>query len=281
MRGCVSRLQLQRAAVLALCVVELVLVLVHDRERSVRLRERVVDLQRAPRRRRRARARFGARHEPVVAEQAVGIGEPGVREREIGSAIDRFLEVLNAALQAVLGAGVPVVAPLQIQVERVEVLRRARRLPRGELRVNRVPDRLDDLIVERQHVGRRRLERAIPQLRIGTGVNQPRVHPDPARVRACARWSAGDHAHGAFEHRVHVQSARDLRHRLAGSLELHRGRARDDVDPAALAERADQLVGDAVGEIFLRGIARQVRKRQHRDRPHGAGRHAARRGGVA
>ena len=98
---------------------------------------------------------------------------------------------------------------------------------------------------------------------------------DPARVRACARWSAGDHAHGAFEHRVHVQSARDLRHRLAGSLELHRGRARDDVDPAALAERADQLVGDPIGEVFLRRIAGEVRERQHGNRSDGAGPYAA------
>jgi hypothetical protein len=73
-------------------------------------------------------------------------------------------------------------------------------------------------------------------------------------------------AHRAFEHVADTKLAPHLLYIDRFSLVGETGIAGDDEQPADPAERGDDLLDHAVGEIFLLRIAAHILERQHRDR---------------
>ncbi len=63
-----------------------------------------------------------------------------------------------------------------------------------------------------------------------------------------------------------MERSGNLRHRELGILEVHRRRTGDDAQIVDVGETSDERLGQAVGEVFLGWIARQVFQRQHRQR---------------
>ena len=87
-----------------------------------------------------------------------------------------------------------------------------------------------------------------PEVRVGIGADELKVHVDLA-------VGAGD---GAFEDAVDVEGAGDFAAEACGAFVLHDGGARGDAEVGVLGEHGDELIGHAVGEVFLIGIAREV-----------------------
>jgi hypothetical protein len=73
-------------------------------------------------------------------------------------------------------------------------------------------------------------------------------------------------AQAAFEHIAHAELAPDLLHIDVPALVGEAGIASDDKQRGISGERGDDVLGDAVGEEFLLGIAAHIGKRKHRDR---------------
>src|SRR5271165_1900610 len=71
-------------------------------------------------------------------------------------------------------------------------------------------------------------------------------------------------AHRAFEHVAHAELAPDLFHIDGLALVSEARIAGDDEEPADAAQRGDDLLDHAVGEIFLLGVTAHVGERQHR-----------------
>jgi hypothetical protein len=72
-------------------------------------------------------------------------------------------------------------------------------------------------------------------------------------------------AHAAFQDRADLKLAADLGDALAGRLVLHDRGARDHGQIMKPRQLGDQLLGHAVGEVFILGIGADVGERQHRD----------------
>ena len=92
------------------------------RERGVRFRRMAVEHHRRRRARRRLGPHIRGTEHAVVREQSVGIGQPAVRERELRVLDDRLLEELDRLVQAFFGALIQVVAALQVEIARGEVV---------------------------------------------------------------------------------------------------------------------------------------------------------------
>ena len=89
---------------------------------------------------------------------------------------------------------------------------------------------------------------ARPELRAGLAIDELRGDPEPI---------AGP-PHAALEHVANAELARDLTH-VDGAALVGEGRAaRDDSEAAEAAERGDDVLDDAIGEIVLPGIAAKV-----------------------
>ncbi|MEI9888514.1 MAG: hypothetical protein WDN08_18840 [Rhizomicrobium sp.] len=73
-------------------------------------------------------------------------------------------------------------------------------------------------------------------------------------------------AHAAFEHMAHFQLARDLEDIDMPALEGEGGVACDDRQRRDLAEVGDDVLADAVGEVFLLGVAAHIGEGQDADR---------------
>ena len=106
-----------------------------------------------------------------------------------------------------------------------------------------------------------------PQVRLASRLDQ---------LRGDAHAVAAD-ADAAFDQIVDAQRLADVGGAAADVLVEHRGGAGQDADAvgAAVAELGDQLLGEAVDEVVVRGIAGQIRERQHHEpRPRRGRRHA-------
>ena len=99
-------------------------------------------------------------------------------------------------------------------------------------------------------------------------------------MRACGRvdelssdaHSVAAAAHAAFDHVIDAKVHGDLGNSYVLALVLRRRLAGHDEQIAEAGELGDDLLGHAVGEIFLFRIATEVGERQHRDpRPLGYG----------
>src|SRR5438552_7186611 len=93
-------------------------------------------------------------------------------------------------------------------------------------------------------------------MRAGFGIDQLRGDAHPVAALA----------HAAFEHIAHAEFAADLLHidrlALVGEARI----AGDDEEPADAAERGDDLLDHAVGEILLLRVAARILERQDGDR---------------
>ena len=67
-----------------------------------------------------------------MREQSVGVGQAAVRERELRVLDDRLLEELDRLVQAFFGALIEVVAALQVEIARGEVVGLAARARRAD-----------------------------------------------------------------------------------------------------------------------------------------------------
>ena len=72
-------------------------------------------------------------------------------------------------------------------------------------------------------------------------------------------------AHAADQHVRRLGLPADLADAALRALERERHVARDDRQRRHLAEVGDDVLGDAVGEIFLLRVAAHVGERQHAD----------------
>ena len=90
---------------------------------------------------------------------------------------------------------------------------------------------------------------------VGAPVDQLRGDPHPVVQLA----------HAAFEQILHAQP-RGHAVKVLGAALVGEGRvARDDEQRGDLREIGDDVLGDAVAEIVLLGVARHVDEGQHRD----------------
>ena len=111
-------------------------------------------------------------------------------------------------------------------------------------------------VLKLEDIVERAVEPVGPQMRTGRGIDQlsRNAHATPRL------------ADGALKHIADAQFAPDLLHvgRLAFVRETRI--LGDDEEPANAAQRGDDLVDHAVGEILLLGVAGDIDKRQHCDR---------------
>ena len=163
MAGRVARIQVDGALELALGAGPVPVLRRADvRQRGVGLGRMVVEHHR----RRGARRGLGpdvSRPEhAVMREQAIGIGQAAVRERELRVLDERLLEEVDGLLQAFLGPLIQVIAALQIEIARREIVA--------------VPARL-------RGTARRRAARAASLSTIALAIEFLRARPDrrPAR----------------------------------------------------------------------------------------------------
>jgi hypothetical protein len=148
----------------------------------------------------------------------------------------------------------------QIEVERGEIagrpLGRARGLCCLQFRLDNAGDAGGYFVLEVEHVFEEAVEAVGPEMRAGTCVDQLR-----GDTHATPRF-----AHRAFEDIAHTQLAADLvdvewlgfvcKARIAG----------DDEEPPDPREGGNDLLDDAVCEVFLLGIAAHVLEWHHRQR---------------
>ena len=125
-----------------------------------------------------------------------------------------------------------------------------------ELRLDRGDDRLGDLVLHREDVGKLAVVSFGPEMAAGRDVVE--LRGDTHAIAAPP--------HAAFEHVAHAELARDLVHVHRAALVDEGGVARDDEEPAQLRQRGDDVLADPVGEIILLAVATHVGEGEHRDR---------------
>ena len=125
-----------------------------------------------------------------------------------------------------------------------------------QLRRDRADHARGHLILQIEDVLELAIEVIGPQMRPARSIDQLRGDADPLRRLA----------HAAFEHVTHTQLATDLLH-IDGPALVGKARiARDHEQPPDVAERGNDVLDDAVGEIVLLRIIAHVLERQNRDR---------------
>ena len=95
----------------------------------------------------------------------------------------------------------------------------------------------------------------------GGGVDQLRRNPNPS-----ARF-----AHAPLQHVADAEVTADLLNADRLVLIGHDRVAGDHAKLLEAGQLGDQVLGDAVGEVLLLGIAAKVREREHSDRRQGRG----------
>ncbi len=149
---------------------------------------------------------------------------------------------------------------LHYQVPGAQVLRRAgpraHRFGFQQFGLNRCDDFSRDLILQFKYIGELAVVAVGPDVIAGRGIDQ--LRGDPHAVAALADT--------AFQHVAHAKLARGALHVDGLALVRERGVARDYEEPAQLRQPGDDVLGNAVREIFLLGIAADIVERQDRDR---------------
>jgi hypothetical protein len=113
-----------------------------------------------------------------------------------------------------------------------------------------------DLVLEGEDVFEVAIVALGPEVKAGCGVDQLRVDPDPVR-------SASD---AAFEDVTNAEVLGDLPGRCRSSLVLKYGVTRGDEEARELRQVGDQILSQAIAEVFLLRVAGEVIERQNRDR---------------
>ena len=112
------------------------------------------------------------------------------------------------------------------------------------------------IVLNGENVGELAVEPFRPQVPAGGRVDELGRDPHPI-----ARF-----AHAAFEDVTHAEALTDLGDMDVLALEGERRISRDDEQRRELRERGDDVFRDAVGEIFLLGVAAHIGERQNRNR---------------
>ena len=161
----------------------------------------------------------------------------------------------------VVGLGILVMVPHPALVEFVGVLAALRPLGDAlafefeDLRLDRAGDRVGDFILQFEQIGEVSVVSLGHQVMAGIGLDQLRRDADPA-----PRF-----AHAAFEDIARAQFLADLLD-VDGLAFVGEGRgAGDDRKGAPAGEHRNDVLGHAVGEELLLGIAAEIHKRQDRD----------------
>ena len=129
-------------------------------------------------------------------------------------------------------------------------------LGRQDLRLDRPNDAVGDVVLQLENIEQLAIVSLRPQMGPLRGVDQ--LAGDPDRV--------GRLAHAAFQHISDAQLARDLANIDRLALVGECGISRDDEEPRLTRECRDDVLGEAVREVFLLLVAAHVLKRQDGDR---------------
>ena len=182
---------------------------------------------------------------------------------ERGFESQRFLVTLQALAQLVAGAPVEVVAPAEEEVPRFQVARRPRgRESPGEADLKRADDGAADLVLNGENVPQRAVVCLRPQVDARSRIDQ--LRRDPEAVAGAA--------HAAGEHGGRVQALPRRAHIHVAPLQLRGGLPRRHAQALHLGQPADQLLCQAVAEVFVVGLRAEVGEGQHRDGLAGGGR---------
>ena len=196
-----------------------------------------------------------ARQHLAERHQRPGLRIVGI---DLGGALAQPHDRLVAPDVALVAGGV-VLPRHQVEVVGIEVGRAAlldRLLLLGQqLELQRLDDRFRDLVLQREDVAQVAVVALGPDVVAGGAIDQLR-----GDAHAAARL-----AHAALEHVLHLELARHLRHVDELALVHERAVARDDGQRRDLAQVGDDVLGDAVAEVLLLGIAAHVDERQHAD----------------
>ncbi len=124
-----------------------------------------------------------------------------------------------------------------------------------KLRLDRGDDGLGDLVLHGEHIG----EVAVVALRpdVAAGGDVVELRRDAHAVAALA--------HAALDHVADAEFLGDLLHMDGFAFVDERRVARDHEEPAQLRQRGDDVLADAVGEIFLFRIAAHIGEGKHGD----------------
>ena len=189
-----------------------------------------------------------------------GVGELSVGGCELRVEIDRLLEQLLAAREALGSHLVPLEEAHEIGVVRLEVFGVAlddrRPLSTQELHLEVFDDGEGDLVLDLEDV----LETPVETLR-----PQVRAVPHIDELGSDAQPVAGL-AHAPLDDGPDVQSTADLTHVLILALEGEGRGPRHHAQALHLGQGVDDLLGNTVAEELLLGIGRQIGERQHRHR---------------
>jgi hypothetical protein len=147
----------------------------------------------------------------------------------------------------------------QIKLVRLRIRRRALLdrflFSRQQFQFERVDDRFRNFILQREDVVQVAIVALGPQMAVGRALDQ--LCRD---AHAVARF-----AHAALENMRDIELAGDLSDIDSLRLERERRVARDDGERGHLAQIGDDVLGDAVAEIFLLRIAAHVDEREDAD----------------
>ena len=127
---------------------------------------------------------------------------------------------------------------------------------RQQLHLQLLDDRVRDLVLDREDVGQVAVEAVGPDVPAVLAADQLPGDPHPRAGLADA----------ALQHEAHAELLAHLLHVDGLALVRERGVAGDDEQPRDLREVGDDVLGDAVAEVFLLGVAAHVVERQHDDR---------------
>ena len=191
-----------------------------------------------------------------VVHVDVGQRESRIRSRVARVPGDRFGQVPDrlaaVAFEICIVAGL---RPPDVQVECFRIGHVRRREPclvlRGECDLDRLGNGQRHLPLERHRVAPVALELFAPHRRTPHGVDEARRDPDARAVLP----------HRPIHEVFHAEHSRDIRRRPRRQLELQHRLVRDDAQPFDLRQRAGELIGHPVGEVFL-VAARVVPQRQ-------------------
>ena len=234
-------------------------------EHQVRFRIGSIQLQRAQRRSARVFERR-PRLEDIVADRAhVGPCQSRVRERELRIERQRLLEKSDRGDDPLVARFVPVIAPFQVGLVRLDVTRaHLRRIAvhRQQLHRQRTHDFGGHFGLDLEVVREVTLVRIGPQLRFAARLDQ--LHRD-ARAIAVA-------PHVAFHHEVDAQRLPDIADPRRCPLNERRRHPCDHAEAsgAQAAELSNHLLTQSLGEVLVTGLVRHARERQHRETPLGA-----------
>ena len=200
--------------------------------------------------------RLAAVHQVVLGHRQVGPGPRRMGAAEARIDGQRLIEIADGGAQAARPGPVPVEAAGQIRIVCARDAGRDRdRWRREQLALQHRRDLGGDVVLHGQAVLVLAIVAVRPQVRLVARLDQLRGDPHPVAAEA----------HAAFDQVVDAQRPADVGGAAADVLVEHRRGAGHHADAIgeAVPKLRDQLLGEAVDEIVVRGIAGQVHERQH------------------